>query len=215
MTREVGIETCGAGNGYAHPAYSEACERNKRPILTVLTDAFAERSNVLEIGSGTGQHAVYFADNLSHLEWQPSELPECLPSLHARLTAEGPGNVAEPVPLNVHEHPWLSRGSKRTDGLFTANTLHIMSWRDVEHFFKGVGELLASPSILCIYGPFRYGGGYTSESNAAFDRFLRHRDPMSGIRDFEAISSLAECQGLRFLEDHSMPANNQLLIWAR
>lgn len=195
---------------------SEACERNKQPILTVLADAFAEISNVLEIGSGTGQHAVYFAENLSHLEWQPSELPECLPQLCARLAAERQSNVREPLSLNVRDHPWFGANMRlSTDGLFTANTLHIMSWADVEHFFTGVGEVLAGKSVLCIYGPFRYEGRYTSESNAAFDRFLRHRDPLSGIRDFEAIANLAEGQGLHFLKDHSMPANNQLLAWGR
>ena len=196
-------------------AYSEACERNRRPILKVLADAFADISSVLEIGSGTGQHAVYFANKLAHLTWQPSELPECMSSLKARLAAEGPGNVAEPLTLNVREHPWFGPDRKRADGVFTANTLHIMSWDDVEHFFSGVGEVLAYPSVLCIYGPFRYGGKYTSESNAVFDCYLQHRDPASGIRDFEAIASLAERQGLHFLEDHSMPANNQLLVWAR
>jgi len=196
-------------------AYSEACERNKHPILNVLIDAFADISNVLEIGSGTGQHAVYFANNLSHLKWQPSELPEYLPSLQARLAAEGPGNVGEPLSLNVRDHPWLDADRRSIDGLFTANTLHIMSWEDVEHFFVGLGELLARNSVLCIYGPFRYGGRYTSQSNAAFDASLRNRDPLSGIRDFEAIAGLAESQGLRFLKDHSMPANNQLLVWAK
>ena len=196
-------------------AYSEACERNKYPILTVLTDAFANISNVLEIGSGTGQHAVYFGNNLSHLKWQPSELAESLPGLHARLAAEGPGNVSEPLTLNVGDHPWPGPGERWTDGLFTANTLHIMSWQDVEHFFTGVGQVLARKGVLCIYGPFRYGGHYTSESNAVFDRSLRNRDPLSGIRDFEAIAELAESQGLHFLKDHSMPANNQLLVWVR
>jgi len=196
-------------------AYSEACERNKGPILTVLTDAFADISKVLEIGSGTGQHAVYFANNLSHLAWQPSELPDCLPSLHARLTAEAPDNVAEPLRLNVCERQWLAPDRVRADGLFTANTLHIMSWEHVKNFFRGVGDVLKSPGVMCIYGPFRYGGHYTSDSNAVFDRVLRQRDPLSGIRDFEAIADLAEDQGLRLLEDHTMPANNQLLVWVR
>jgi SAM-dependent methyltransferase len=196
-------------------AHSESCERNKYPILSVLTDAFAEISNVLEIGSGTGQHAVFFANNLSHIKWQPSELTESLPSLHARLASEGPGNVGEPLTLNVRDHPWLGPNRPWPDGLFTANTLHIMSWLDVEHFFTGVGQVLAPKGVLCIYGPFRYCGHYTSESNAAFDRALKNRDPLSGIRDFEAIADLAESQGLRFLKDHSMPANNQLLVWIR
>ena len=197
-------------------AFSEACERNKRPIYEVLTDAFADRSGVLEVGSGTGQHAVYFARRLGHLRWTPTDLQECLPMLRDRLEAEGPENVSEPLALNVHVHPWLERRvSDSIDAVFTANTLHIISWFDVEHFFEGVGTVLDSDGVLCIYGPFRYNGQYTSESNARFDQFLRQRDPSSGIRDIEAIAELAEKQGFRLDKDYAMPANNQLLVWVK
>ena len=197
-------------------AYSEACERNKQPILEVLAKAFADQSTVLEVGSGTGQHAVYFARNLSYLHWQPSEVPDCLAGLCERLAAEGPVNVAEPLELDVSNHPWLDSSlSRSVDAVFTANTLHIMSWSNVEHFFTGIGEILESGGVLCVYGPFHYGGKYTSESNATFDCFLQNRDPLSGIRDFNAVAELAERQRLHFLEDHSMPANNQLLVWIK
>lgn len=179
-------------------------------------DAYADRSSVLEIGSGTGQHAVHFARHLAHLQWHPSELPECIPALRARLDVEGFANIARPLELNVSKHPWLDKDDHPAiDAVFTANTLHIMSWPDVEHFFAGVGALLSRSGVLCIYGPFQYGGQYTSQSNANFDRFLRNRDPSSGIRDFDDITKLAENHGLRLCDDHSMPANNQLLVWVK
>lgn len=197
-------------------AYSEACERNKIPILEVLTDVFANRSGVLEVGSGTGQHAVFFGRNLSHLQWQPTELSAYLPGLRDRIEAEGPANVAMPRELDVRSRPWLAAATRPPiDAVFTANTFHIMSWSEVEHFFTGIGEVLEQDAALCIYGPFRYAGQYTSDSNASFDRYLQQRDPLSGIRDFERVSEVAQKQGLRFLQDHTMPANNQLLVWAR
>jgi|ERR1700722_2699789 cyclopropane fatty-acyl-phospholipid synthase-like methyltransferase len=189
---------------------SEACERNKDPILAVLRDAFAATRQVLEIGSGTGQHAVYFARHLPKLRWQPSETDENLGTLRARVELEGTANLAPPVRLDVRTHPWPVAGF---DGVFSANTLHIMSWEAVCDFFHGVGELLQGQGVLCIYGPFRYAGRYTSESNAAFDRFLRERDPVSGIRDFEAVDALARQEGLELDGDHDMPAHNRTLVW--
>lgn len=191
---------------------SEACERNKGPILRVLTDAFARSHAVLEIGSGTGQHAVYFATHLPHVSWQPSDCGEYLPGLYERITAEGPPNLRPAIELDVREQPWKV---EPVDAIFTANTLHIMGWDAVENFFRGVGEALISPGVLCIYGPFRYRGHYTSPSNADFDRYLKSRDPDSGIRDFEDVNILASAQGLVLSADHAMPANNQLLVWAK
>jgi len=189
---------------------SEACERNKDPILGVLRGAFAATRQVLEIGSGTGQHAVYFARHLPKLRWQPSETDENLGMLRARVELEGTANLAPPVRLDVRTHPWPAAGF---DGVFSANTLHIMSWEAVSDFFHGVGELLPSQGVLCIYGPFRYAGRYTSESNAAFDGFLKERDPLSGIRDFEAVNALARQEGLELDGDHDMPAHNRTLVW--
>lgn len=202
----------------AHPTpESPACERNKQPILGVLRTAFAKQRRVLEIGSGTGQHAVFFSRELPHLEWLASDRAEWLPGLRARIAQQGPPNLASPVELDVTMAHWPVAGM---DAVFSANTLHIMGWREVEAFFAGVGRLLAangdapsSSRTLAVYGPFRYGGAYTSASNGDFDVFLRARDPASGIRDFEVVNELAADQGLALCADHAMPANNQLLVW--
>jgi SAM-dependent methyltransferase len=191
---------------------SEACERNKGPILEVLRVEFAASRRVLEVGSGTGQHAVHFATHLPHLVWQPSELLENLPPLAERIALEGPPNLLAPVALDVRAHPWET---PQADAVFSANTLHIMSWGEVEHFFRGVGGVLAPPGVLCVYGPFSYGGQHTSHSNAEFDAYLKGRDPLSGIRDFEALAALARAQGLELAADHAMPANNRTLLWRR
>ncbi|HEX4619036.1 MAG TPA: DUF938 domain-containing protein [Steroidobacteraceae bacterium] len=193
-------------------AVSEACERNKGPILTVLGAELAASRSVLEIGSGTGQHAVHFARQLPHLSWQPSELGGQLGPLAERILVEGPPNLRPAVELDVRTRPWPV---EPVDAVFSANTLHIMAWEAVEHFFRGVGAVLASPGVLCLYGPFRYRGAYTSASNAQFDRYLRQRDPLSGIRDFEALERLATSEGLELAADHAMPANNQTLVWWR
>jgi len=191
---------------------SEACERNKGPILEILTRALAGSVAVLEIGSGTGQHAVHFARNLPHLTWQPTDRAENLPWLAARIAQEGPANLRQPLELDVARPEWPAVAC---DVVFSANSLHIMSWPEVEGFFHGIGRVLAAGGLLVVYGPFRYGGTYTSHSNAVFDHDLRERDPASGIRDFEAVDRLAAGVGLGFEADHPMPANNQLLIWRR
>jgi cyclopropane fatty-acyl-phospholipid synthase-like methyltransferase len=193
-------------------AHSEACERNKGPILAVLTGALGDSRSVLEIGSGSGQHAVHFARHLPHLAWQPSECPEELGPLTERIRLEGPPNLLPAVELDVRRRPWPLAA---VDAVYSANTLHIMGWDAVQDFFRGVGALLRAPGVLCVYGPFRYRGGYTSDSNAEFDRFLRSRDPASGIRDFEALERLAAGVGLALAADHAMPANNQTLVWRR
>jgi SAM-dependent methyltransferase len=193
-------------------AFSPACERNKAPIVTFLETALVHRDSVLEIGSGTGQHAVHFAARLPHLTWRPTDIPPYLEPLRARIDAEGPPNCAAPVELDVRAAGWHA---ERVSAVYTANTFHIMSWACVEAFFSGVGRILAPDGILLVYGPFRYGGQYTSPSNAAFDARLRTRDADSGIRDFEAVDELAVAQGLTFTVDHAMPANNQLLVWER
>lgn len=192
--------------------YSEACERNKGPIVEILASAFAGATRVLEIGSGTGQHAVHFAARMPHLEWQPTDRSEHLPGLAARIATEGPPNLRAPLALDVTQPEWPAAGF---DGVFTANTLHIMSWPEVAAFFDGLGRVLSREAVVAVYGPFRYGGAYTSASNAVFDQSLRARDPASGIRDFEAVNDLARARGLVLRADHRMPANNQLLVWER
>jgi cyclopropane fatty-acyl-phospholipid synthase-like methyltransferase len=191
---------------------SEACERNKGPILEVLRTEFAASHSVLEVGSGTGQHAVHFAAHLPHLAWQPSEVAEQLAPLAERIRLEGTPNLGAPVPLDVRDHPWPVA---RVDAVFSANTLHIMAWSAVQAFVRGVGGVLAAPGVLCVYGPFRFRGQHTSDSNAEFDHWLKARDPVSGIRDFEALEALARSQGLLFAADHAMPANNRTLVWRR
>lgn len=192
--------------------YSEACERNKGPILEILVSVFAGATRVLEVGSGTGQHAVHFAAGLPHVEWQPTERGEYLAGLAARIAKEGPPNVRPPLALDVTQPRWPAAGF---DAVFTANTFHIMSWPEVVAFFDGLGQALCREAVVAVYGPFRYGGAYTSASNAAFDQALRARDPASGIRDFEAVDDLARARGLLLRADHRMPANNQLLAWGR
>ena len=194
------------------PSLSEACERNKGPILEVLRAELAASERVLEIGSGTGQHAVHFAAHLPHLSWQPSELPENLPPLTERLGLEPLQNVQPPLALDVRDDPWRVAP---VDTVFSANTLHIMSWSSVREFFRGVSGVLAPQGVLCVYGPFRYHGRHTSDSNAEFDRWLKARDPESGVRDFEALDGLARAAGLALTADHAMPANNRTLVWRR
>ncbi len=197
---------------------SEACERNKGPILEVLRTVLPASRRVLEIGSGTGQHALHFSAHLPHLSWQPTDRAEYLPTLRSRLQVEHPPNLLAPLELDVRHHPWPADGA---DAIFTANTLHIMDWGAVQDLFRGIGAVLRSRApldgaprgVLCIYGPFRYSGRYTSESNVAFDRFLQNRDPLSGIRDFDAVDALAQSEGLHLQADQAMPANNQLLVW--
>jgi cyclopropane fatty-acyl-phospholipid synthase-like methyltransferase len=191
---------------------SEACERNKGPILEVLRSELAACRSVLEVGSGTGQHAVHFAAGLPHLTWQPSELPEHLPPLAERVRLQGRENLRLPLALDVQDDPWELAP---VDAVFSANTLHIMAFSSVCEFFRGVGGVLRSPGVLCVYGPFRFRGAHTSESNAEFDRWLKARDPVSGVRDFEALDAVARDAGLRFAADHAMPANNRTLVWRK
>ncbi|MEX0959492.1 MAG: DUF938 domain-containing protein [Burkholderiales bacterium] len=192
--------------------FSEACERNREPILGVLREAFARAASVLEIGSGTGQHAVHFAKALPHLVWQTSDLAENHPGISAWIEESGLGNVPPPMLLDVDEDEWPV---DNVDAVFTANTLHIVSWESVENLLGGVGRILAAGGPFCIYGPFSYDGRFTSPSNEAFDAMLRSRDPESGIRDFDDVCRSARRCGLIFEADHSMPANNRVLVFRR
>jgi len=192
--------------------FSAACERNKDPILEVLRIRFADRVQVLEIGSGTGQHAVYFARALEHLTWRPTEQLAYLPDLAERVKLEGPPNLRGPTLLDVRQAVWPVRS---VDAVFTANTLHIMSWPEVTALYRGIGDVLTPGGVLCVYGPFRYAGRYTSDSNQEFDSMLQERDPQSGLRDIQAVNSLAEQYGLRLDADHDLPANNRLLVFAK
>jgi cyclopropane fatty-acyl-phospholipid synthase-like methyltransferase len=194
--------------------YSEACERNREPILDVLREPFATVKTVLEIGSGTGQHAVYFAQALPHLTWQASdaEVAAHHPGIEAWIADSGLNNVKRPLALDVRQSPWPVAA---TDAVFSANTLHIMDYPSVEAFFRGVSHVLPEGGVLAVYGPFNYGGQFTSASNAQFDALLRARGVGSALRDFEAVDALARGIGLTLLRDAAMPANNRTLVWRR
>lgn len=190
--------------------FSQHCENNKNYIKDVLVKTFENCHHVLEIGSGTGQHAVFFAQHLSHLTWQTSDQEEYIPALKLQLIESYVSNVVSPLVLDVTE-PWAVNHIQLIDGIFTANSFHIMSEEMVKAFFKGVGEHLIKGGQLCIYGPFNYKGQYSSKSNEAFDKRLKETNVLSGIRDFDWICSLALEQGLSFSDDFEMPANNRIL----
>ncbi|MXR67543.1 DUF938 domain-containing protein [Shewanella sp. JBTF-M18] len=193
--------------------FSQSCENNKTPILAILKQSFKTTRRVLEVGSGTGQHAVFFAAHLPHLTWCPSDQPQFIAPLEKRIALQGGDNIAPPVSLDVTA-PWpLAQGE--VDGIFSANTLHIMSEAMVTDFFRGVEHHLSDNGSLCVYGPFNYNNQYTSESNRQFDIWLKHRNIHSGIRDIEWIMDRADTAGLSLQADHAMPANNRLLHFSR
>ena len=192
--------------------FSPACERNREPILAVLGEHFATRCRVLEIGSGTGQHAVHFAAAMPWLTWQCSDVSQHLPGIRAWLDDAALPNTPPPVELDVARGPWPAQ---RFDAVFTANTLHIMGWPEVQAIFAGLPTVLRADATLVAYGPFNQGGAYTSASNRDFDAWLQARDPASGIRDVEQVDSLARGTGLRPVADVGMPANNRCLVWRR
>lgn len=194
---------------FAMKPFSPACERNREPILAILRAVLADAKSVLEIGSGTGQHAVFFCEHLPHLVWQTSDLPANHAGIAAWLAEAQLPNVLPPLALDASgEWP-----AGPFDAVFSANTCHIMAWQEVVAMFASASRVLASGGALCIYGPFNYGGAFTSDSNARFDAQLRMQAPHMGIRDFEAVNRLASQLGLTLQADHEMPANNRLLVW--
>ena len=192
--------------------FSAACERNREPILGVLRAHFADRRHVLEIGSGTGQHAAYFATQLPHLTWQASDRATNLPGIRQWLDEAALPNTPAPLVLDVARGPWPRQ---TFDAVFSANTLHIMAWTEVEAMFAALGESLAGDAQLAIYGPFNYRGRFTSASNAEFDRNLKAQAAQRGIRDFADVDRLARAAGFALIEDAAMPANNRCLVWQR
>ena len=192
--------------------FAESSEQNKLPILEVLQVRFAAPGRVLEIGSGTGQHAVFLAEQLPHLTWQPSDVAANLPGICLWCDEAQLANVQPPLVLDVVHDVWPGGPM---DYVFSANTTHIMHWHMVEAMFAGIGRVLKADGAFCLYGPFNRDGGYTSESNARFDQWLKQRDPASGIRDLEALEALAANAGMRLVEAIPMPANNFILHWKR
>jgi cyclopropane fatty-acyl-phospholipid synthase-like methyltransferase len=195
------------------PPASLASERNKGPILEVLRKEFAGRRQVLEIGSGTGQHAVYFAANLPHLTWQPSDLAENHAAIRAWIAAAGTPNLCAPVELDVARPG--APAIAAPDAVFSANTAHIMSLETVQCMFALVGQLLPQDGIFCLYGPFNFQGRYSSDSNADFDASLRARDRSMGVRDIEELDRYAADAGLARVRLYAMPANNHLAVWLK
>lgn len=196
--------------------FSQACENNQPPILEVLKTAFGTSRHVLEIGSGTGQHSVYFAPRLPHLIWQTSDLQVNHAGIEAWRAAHGSPNLRASLEFDLATSAWPeSNETTAIDAVFTSNTCHIVSWPLVARMFDLVGANLPAGGTLAIYGPFNYGGQFTSESNRAFDAWLRQRDPASGIRDFEAIHALAQARGLELQLDQAMPANNRTLVFRK
>lgn len=189
--------------------FAAACERNRDAILGVLRTRFADRRRVLEVGSGTGQHAVHFATALPWLRWQCSDLPPRLPGIRQWMDEAGLPNTPPPIVLDV-SGPWPTGAY---DAVFSANTLHIIDSARVAAFFEGAGRVLGRSGVLVVYGPFNRDGTYTSPSNRDFDAWLKARDARSGLRDVNAVHALAERAGLHPVDEVAMPANNLCLTW--
>jgi len=191
--------------------YSEACARNQQVIAEQLAPIFAQSDCVLEIGSGSGQHALHFCQTHSHLKWQCSDQTQWLDGLIKNIDDSELECIATPIELDVNAR-WPNQ---QYSLIYTANSLHIMSMKSVQALFSQMNSHLTDTGYFCCYGPFKYQGDYTSPSNKQFDTWLKNRDAMSGIRDFEIISELAKEQRLKLISDIKMPANNQLLIWQK
>lgn len=192
--------------------FSQACENNKQPILQVLEGVFTSPGVVLEIGTGTGQHAVYFASHLPHLNWLPSDHPDNVNQSAERIKQAQLENLSPSQVLDVSKEPWPA---EYVNGVFSANTAHIMAWLEVEAMFRGVARRLMEGAAFCLYGPFNYDGEYTSDSNRRFDQYLHQQAPQMGIRDVADLKELGVNVGLVLEQDHEMPANNRLLVWRR
>lgn len=191
--------------------FSEACERNKAPILACLQPLYAPLRSVFEVGSGTGQHALHFAAAMPHLRWQCSETPAQLEVLRRGLAGHTLPNLPTPVVFAAGQ-PWPIEPA---EAVFTANTLHIMGWDEVQQLFAGLAGWLPAQGLFTVYGPFNVGGRFTRDSNARFDASLRAADPRRGLRDLEAVDALAQAAGLQLLEDRAMPAHNRCVSWRR
>jgi SAM-dependent methyltransferase len=192
--------------------YAPACDRNSEPILQVLRSIFDKPGLVLEIGSGTGQHAACFAQALSRFTWQPTDLSENLPSIRAWSDEANLANVLEPLVLDLMDDAWPV---ERANYVVCINTIHIVPWPAVQNLFAGVGRILEPGGIMYVYGPYRYRDRPLEPSNETFDAWLKQRDPRSGVRDFDAVNALSTEAGLTLLGDQGMPANNRSLWWGR
>ncbi|MFT6734185.1 MAG: cyclopropane fatty-acyl-phospholipid synthase-like methyltransferase [Polaribacter sp.] len=202
--------------------FSQACENNKEVILSVISTLLKDKQKLLEIGSGTGQHAVYFTEKLPHLNWQTSDREENHEGINQWIDEDllnqefnnniFNNNIERPIEIDALDYKWPE---KIYDAVYSANTAHIMPWLAVESFFKGAGEVLIKGGIFILYGPFNYDGAFTSESNVRFEQWLKSVDTNRGIRDFEKVNQLAYESGLHLVNDYEMPANNRILVWEK
>jgi cyclopropane fatty-acyl-phospholipid synthase-like methyltransferase len=192
--------------------YAQSCEENQQFIYEAISPFLSDSKRLLEIGSGTGQHAVYMATRIPHLFWQTSDRAENHASITAWIRESGLDNLGLPYQLDVRRDPWPEQ---TFDAVFSANTLHIMHWNDVQSMFSKLVKVLKLHGLVMIYGPFNYQGKYSSASNQRFDTWLKQRDPASGIRDIADLNQLAENAGLQHCRDLEMPVNNRIMIWEK
>ncbi len=190
--------------------YSAACANNSAAILKQLSRLLIKAKSVLEIGSGTGQHAAYFAEGLQHLIWQTSDVIDNHEGINCWVAEAELSHLLAPITLDVTQDMELE---SRYDAIFMANTLHIMPWSVVEKCLKKASMYLNTNGLLIVYGPFNYNGKFTSGSNQQFDQHLKESNFERGIRDFEKVDQLATSLGFSFKEDNAMPANNRLVAW--
>jgi hypothetical protein len=213
MMREDRARTKCLCDGSAMKQTWPAPERNKEPILQVLRRVLPARGKLLEIASGSGQHAVHFAAALPELDYQPSDMdPDNLASIAAWVAEAALPNLRAPIALDVCHPDW---GVGVVDAIYNANMIHIAPWACAEGLFAGVARHLGADGVVVLYGPFKIDGAHTADSNARFDADLRSRDPRFGVRDLEAVSELARAARLTLHERVSMPANNQCLVFGR
>ncbi len=190
--------------------YSESSEQNKEVIAEVLRRVFSAPGRVLEIGSGTGQQAVYFSKIFPHLDWQATDLAFELPGIQAWIDETPLPNLGNAHVLDVSKSDW---DLPKFDYVYSSNTTHIMAWAQVEAMFRGIAALMNPAGVFVLYGPFNYHGDYTSDSNQRFDLWLRERDPISGLRDFDDLNKLAADNEMELMHDFAMPGNNRTLVW--
>ena len=195
--------------------FSPACENNRDPILALLIPLLADKSSVLEIGSGTGQHAVWFAKNMPQLRWQTSDLQHNHAGINQWLNAYPSPNLLPPIELDMLDTVGSNWPNGGFDCIYSANTAHIMPWEAVVNMLAQVRLRLCSNGLLCLYGPMQYQGVIEPQSNRDFDASLQQQASHMGIREFHQINRLAAEAGLVLLDDHAMPANNRLLVWQK
>lgn len=192
--------------------YAPSSDHNRDEILPVLIEICPQLGTVLEIGSGTGQHAAYFAKHLPHLAWQPSDLTENLPSIRAWSSEAALPNLRDPIIFDLLAEDWPALSPVV---IVCINTVHIVAWRGVENLFTRAGQMLKRGGLIYVYGAYRYATRPLETSNEKFDEWLKARDPVSGVRDFELVDALARRNGLELVEDRAMPGNNRSIWWKK